>query len=185
MQLLHARSGNAVVFDDFIGKGRRRCTTSAARKADAKGLTMPQLFPNDCDAIFRGVPVEQLSILFQSCPAHLPQLQGGRTGSDKIATLAKFVADDALDGLAAGILQLSSLSRARRSSGSTQMQRAQAGSQVAVPISAATERRASIIRCMCLRPLWCNVIATGGLAYRGVGRCLQAERHTFVPDFTL
>ena len=36
-------------------------------KADAKGLTMPQLFPNDCDAIFRGVPVEQLSILFQSC----------------------------------------------------------------------------------------------------------------------
>ena len=75
MQLLHARSGNAVVFDDFIGKGRRRCTTSAARKADAKGLTMPQLFPNDCDAIFRGVPVVQLSILFQSYIPHSTHIQ--------------------------------------------------------------------------------------------------------------
>ena len=45
--------------------------------------------------------------------------------------------------------------------------------------------RPSIMRCMCLRPLWGNITATGGLAYRGVSRCLQAERHTFVPDFTL
>jgi pimeloyl-ACP methyl ester carboxylesterase len=91
----------------FYGMPPERFYYFGGSEGGREGLTMAQRFPADYDGIVSIVPVVQLSMLFQSYMPHVrPQFSGGWLSPDKVATLARFVAQscDGLDGLADGVV---------------------------------------------------------------------------------